>query len=81
MENKEKLPKNFAEFSARYPDATELNIFASYTTNSYYADSCLWMFDSDDGHLACVAHLPTHTILYECECIKRGKKVVGSLYG
>jgi hypothetical protein len=76
MENKPQLPKDYSEFAALYPDAKPMPFFDSLTTKSYCVDGCFWMFDNSDGHLVCVMHMATHTTLYECECIKKGKELL-----
>lgn len=59
------------EFNLKNPDSEVA--FTTRTTRGYMTSDRLFLFSIDDGHLAWEYDKTTKTVLFECDCIKRGR--------
>lgn len=65
-----------AEFNKKYPTAARLPVMDSLTVKAYITDNYIWLFDRFDGHLAFQYDRSTNKTIYECDCIKIGRKLI-----
>jgi len=63
-------------FLKENPDAVRLSELDSSTTRAYMTERYLLLFAKSDGHLAWKFDKQTRKVLYECECIKRAKRLI-----
>jgi len=55
--------------------ARRLRFLESITTRAYSNHPFIFLFSKDDGHLAFRYNLATGKVEYECDCIRKGKKI------
>ncbi len=70
---------NESEFKKKYPDALRLSDY-SKTARAYSTQKYSWLFDKIDGHLAYKYNKETRTVEYECEHIKKGRRMLIHLF-
>jgi len=68
---------NESEFIRENPDAQRLPEMDSLTARAYATENYLWLFDKCDGHLAWQYDRNTRTTVFECDCMKRGREILG----
>lgn len=66
-----------SDFLKLNPNAQRFPDCDSATARAYMTAGYLWLFDKQDGHLAWKYERKTHQTIYECECIKRGRAILG----
>lgn len=67
---------NETDFLKSYPEAKRVPQFDSVTVRAFETMRYLWLFDKTDGHLAWKWDRQTQKAIFECDCIKRGKKIL-----
>jgi len=71
-----KMETDEQTFLKENPDAIRLPELDSLTTRAYMTERYLLLFAKSDGHLAWKFDKQTRKVLYECECIKRAKRLI-----
>jgi len=69
MTDQEKFLKENAD-AIRVPEVEGL------TTVAFMTKNFLWLFAKTDGHLAWKYDMTEKRVLYECNCIKRGREML-----